>query len=131
MVDNYCSDCKKNTEIVVDYSAGDTMCSECGLVLESHSIDEKPEWRIYPDQLGDNDPVRVGHPTYLVLAEGKLSTNISRSNGVTSDFLSSSLGREENRGLNPDQPVFVASNVIAAMSDRYLNLCICVQLCVF
>ncbi|GJW44529.1 transcription initiation factor IIB-2 [Tanacetum coccineum] len=34
----------QNTEVVLDHSAGDTVCSECGLVLESHSIDER-NWR--------------------------------------------------------------------------------------
>jgi len=33
MADTYCSDCKKNTEVVHDHAAGDTVCSECGLVL--------------------------------------------------------------------------------------------------
>lgn len=126
MVDTYCSDCKKNTEIVVDYSAGDTVCSECGLVLESHSIDETPEWRTYPEELGDNDPVRVGGPTNPVLADSKLSTILSKPKGVTSNFLSSSLGRGQNRVLNPDEAFFVASKIMDTMSDRYLNLCMCV-----
>lgn len=43
MADAYCSDYKKNTEVVFDHSAGDMVCSECELVLEFHSIDETSE----------------------------------------------------------------------------------------
>ncbi|KAJ0866615.1 putative transcription factor TFIIB, Zinc finger, TFIIB-type [Helianthus annuus] len=59
-MDAYCSDCRKSTKMVFDHSAGDTVCSECGLVLESHSIDETSEWRTFANESGDNDPVRVG-----------------------------------------------------------------------
>nr|GEU42443.1 transcription initiation factor IIB-2 [Tanacetum cinerariifolium] len=62
MSDAYCLDCKRETEVVLDHSAGDTICSECGLVLESHLIDETSEWRTFANEFGDNDPVRVGEP---------------------------------------------------------------------
>ncbi|KAF9592783.1 hypothetical protein IFM89_017353 [Coptis chinensis] len=42
----------------MDHSAGDTVCSECGLVLEAHSIDETSEWRTFANESGDNDPNR-------------------------------------------------------------------------
>ncbi|GMH29534.1 hypothetical protein Nepgr_031377 [Nepenthes gracilis] len=41
------------------YSAGDTACSECGLVLESHSIDETSGWRTFANESNDNYLVRV------------------------------------------------------------------------
>ena len=63
MSDAFCSDCKRQTEVVFDHSAGDTVCSECGLVLESHSIDETSEWRTFANESGDNDPNRVGGPS--------------------------------------------------------------------
>lgn len=119
MGDAYCSDCKKSTEVVFDHSAGDTVCSECGLVLESHSIDETSEWRTFANESGDNDPVRVGGPTNPLLSDGGLSTVISQPNGTTSDFLSSSLGRWQNRGSNPDRSLILAFKTIATMSDRY------------
>lgn len=118
MADAYCSDCRKSTEVVFDHSAGDTVCSECGLVLESHSIDETSEWRTFANESGDNDPVRVGGPTNVLLNDGGLSTVISKPNGVTSDFLSSSLGRWQNRGSNPDRSLIMAFKTIATMSDR-------------
>ena len=102
----YCSDCKQQTEVVFDHLAGDTVCSECGLVLELHSIDETSKWRTFANESGDNDPVRVGGPTNPLLADGGLSTVIAKPNGSTEEFLSSSLGRQQNRGSNPDCGVF-------------------------
>ncbi|KAL7202564.1 hypothetical protein ACSBR1_034101 [Camellia fascicularis] len=118
MGDLYCPECKRGTEVVFDHSAGDTVCSECGLVLESHSIDETSEWRTFANESGDNDPVRVGGPTNPLLADGGLSTVISKPNGSTGDFLSSSLGRWQNRGSNPDRSLIQAFKAIATMSDR-------------
>ncbi|XP_059665328.1 transcription initiation factor IIB-like [Cornus florida] len=118
MGDTYCPDCKRNTEVVCDHSAGDTVCSECGLVLEAHSIDETSEWRTFANESGDNDPVRVGGPTNPLLADGGLSTVISKPNGATGDFLSSSLGRWQNRGSSADRSLVNAFKAIATMSDR-------------
>ena len=118
MGDAFCSDCKRYTEVVSDHSAGDTVCSECGLVLESHSIDETSEWRIFANESGDNDPVRVGGPTNPLLTDGGLSTVIAKPNGASGDFLSSSLGRWQNRGSNPDRGLIMAFKTIATMSDR-------------
>ncbi|RZC43932.1 hypothetical protein C5167_036872 [Papaver somniferum] len=118
MADAYCSDCKRSTEVVFDHSAGDTVCSECGLVLEAHSIDETSEWRTFANESGDNDPVRVGGPSNPLLTDGGLSTVISKPNGASGDFLSSSLGRWQNRGSNPDRSLIQAFKTIATMSDR-------------
>ncbi|GMP87898.1 hypothetical protein CsSME_00040081 [Camellia sinensis var. sinensis] len=128
MGDLYCPECKRGTEVVFDHSAGDTVCSECGLVLESHSIDETSEWRTFANESGDNDPVRVGGPTNPLLADGGLSTVISKPNGSTGDFLSSSLGRWQNRGSNPDRSLIQAFKAIATMSDR-LGLVATIKVC--
>ncbi|KAH9617095.1 hypothetical protein KSS87_012900 [Heliosperma pusillum] len=117
-MDAYCSDCKKHTEVVFDHSAGDTVCSECGLVLESHSIDETSEWRTFANESNDNDPVRVGGPSNPLLTDGGLSTVISKPNGTSGDYLSSSLGRWQNRGANPDRGLILAFKTIAIMADR-------------
>lgn len=118
MGDAFCSDCKRLTEVVFDHAAGDTVCSECGLVLESHSIDETSEWRTFANESNDNDPVRVGGPTNPLLTDGGLSTVISKPNGTTGDYLSSSLGRWQNRGANPDRGLIQAFKTIATMADR-------------
>lgn len=121
MADSYCPECKKNTEVVSDHSAGDTVCSECGLVLEAHSIDETSEWRTFANESADNDPVRVGGPSNPLLTDGGLSTVISKPNGSSGDFLTASLGRWQNRGSNPDRSLIQAFKTIATMCDR-LNL---------
>ncbi|KAG5039917.1 hypothetical protein JHK82_012071 [Glycine max] len=54
--EEYCSDCKSYTPLVYDHKAGDSICSECGLVLESRSIEEEiPKLRLYGDKLEDDD----------------------------------------------------------------------------
>ncbi|KAF2312081.1 hypothetical protein GH714_027995 [Hevea brasiliensis] len=118
MADTYCPDCKRPTEVVFDHSAGDTVCSECGLVLEAHSIDETSEWRTFANESTDNDPVRVGGPSNPLLADGGLSTVISKPTGASGDFLTTSLGRWQNRGSNPDRSLIQAFKTIATMSDR-------------
>lgn len=120
MADTYCKDCKKQTEVVFDHAAGDTICSECGLVLEAHSIDETSEWRTFANESNDNDPVRVGGPYNPLLTDGGLSTVISKPNGSSGEFLNSSLGKWQGRGTNPDRNLIQAFKSIAIMSDRCL-----------
>lgn len=95
-----------------DHSAGDTVCSECGLVLEAHSIDETSEWRTFANESGDNDPVRVGGPTNPLLPGSALVTMISK-NGASGDF-----SRWQTRGSNPDRSLIQAFKAIGIMSDR-------------
>ncbi|KAF2614364.1 hypothetical protein F2Q70_00008726 [Brassica cretica] len=109
MSDAYCTDCKRETELVVDHSAGDTLCSECGLVLESHSIDETSEWRTFANESSNSDPNRVGGPTNPLLADSALTTVIAKTNGSSGDFLSNSLGRWQNRNGSAEQICSVAN----------------------
>jgi transcription initiation factor TFIIB len=112
-----CPDCHRVTEVVVDHAAGDEICSECGLVLESHSIDETSEWRTFSNESSTNDPVRVGGPSNPLLTDGGMSTIITKPNGAQGDFMSS-LGRWQNRGSNPDRSLIIAFRTIATMADR-------------
>ncbi|XP_047968279.1 transcription initiation factor IIB-2-like [Salvia hispanica] len=116
MSDTFCPDCKRNTEVVCDHAAGDTVCSECGLVLEARSIDETSEWRTFADDSGDHDPNRVGGPVNPLLGDAALSTVISRApNGSNVD---SSLTRLQNRGGDPDRALLMAFKAISSMADR-------------
>ncbi|BBM99631.1 transcription initiation factor TFIIB [Marchantia polymorpha subsp. ruderalis] len=112
-----CPECHKATEVVVDHAAGDMVCSECGLVLEAHSIDETSEWRTFSNESSSNDPVRVGGPSNPLLTDGGMSTIITKPNGAQGDFMSS-LGRWQNRGSNPDRSLIIAFRTIATMADR-------------
>lgn len=93
LLEALCPDYKKPTEIFLDHAAGDTVCVECGLVLEAHSIDETSEWRTFANESGDNDCVRVGGPSNPLLTDRGFSTVISKPNGNSGDSLTSTLGR--------------------------------------
>ncbi|KAH9775871.1 transcription initiation factor IIB-2 [Citrus sinensis] len=119
MADSYCADCKRLTEVVFDHSAGDTICSECGLVLEAYSVDETSEWRIFANESSDHDPVRVGGPLNPLLSDGGLSTVIAKPTaGGSTELLSGSLGKLQARGSHPDRNLIQAFKSISAMSDR-------------
>ncbi|XP_050223772.1 transcription initiation factor IIB-2-like [Mercurialis annua] len=121
MADSYCSDCKKLTEVVFDHSAGDTICSECGLVLEAHSVDESSEWRTFANESSDHDPNRVGGPINPLLTDGGLTTVISKTTGSKSnnDMVSGgSLAKWQSRGSNPDRGLIQAFKSISALADR-------------
>ncbi|XP_057483889.1 transcription initiation factor IIB-like [Actinidia eriantha] len=111
MADLYCPECKRATEVVLDHASGDAVCSECGLVLEAHSIDETSEWRTFADSADNHDPTRVGGPTSPLLSDGGLSTVISGPNGP-------SLARWHNHGSEADRSLIQAFKAIATMSDR-------------
>lgn len=120
MSESYCSDCKRNAEVVFDHAAGDTVCSECGLVLEARSIDETSEWRTFADDSGDHDPNRVGGPVNPLLGDAALTTVISRgANGSNGD---PSMARLQNRGGDPDRAIVLAFKTISNMADRYVVL---------
>ncbi|KAM3412317.1 hypothetical protein ACQJBY_003799 [Aegilops geniculata] len=74
----YCPDCRRATEVVLDHGTGDTICTECALVLDAHYIDECSEWRNFADDGGgeDRDPSRVGASGDPFL-RAKLSTVIA------------------------------------------------------
>ena len=120
--DLFCTDCRSYTELVFDHSAGDVVCSECGLVLESRSVDETSEWRTFADDSGDHDPVRVGEPVNPLLSGGGLSTVISMPVGSRGD---SSIMRLQNHRGDPDRSLLMVFKSIANMSDR--SVCVSVR----
>ena len=75
----FCPDCHRATEVVLDHSTGDTICTECALVLDAHYIDEGSEWRTFSDDGDDRDPSRVDSTDDPFL-DAKLSTSITYSN---------------------------------------------------
>lgn len=62
-----CPQCK-GTQFRVWQAEGDLVCVRCGLVVDSHMIDETPEWNTYQDQ--EQDMCRTGGP---VQADGSLA----------------------------------------------------------
>eukprot|EP00898_Chlorokybus_atmophyticus_P007033 jgi/Chlat1/7330/Chrsp59S06948 len=113
-----CPECKEETEIAEDHSAGDMICTQCGLVLEARAIDESSEWRTFTNESPNNDPVRVGGPLNPLLSDGGLSTVISKTGGGAD---AANLSRWSNRSSNPDRNLINAFKAIAGMAER-LNL---------
>jgi transcription initiation factor TFIIB len=61
--------------VVKDGDRGETVCEECGLVVETDEIDRGPEWRAF-DAGEKGRKSRVGAPTTTMMHDKGLSTNI-------------------------------------------------------
>jgi transcription initiation factor TFIIB len=68
-----CPECDGRLEAAAD--TGETVCSECGLVVEEDEIDRGPEWRAFDSAERDRKS-RVGAPTTKMMHDEGLSTNI-------------------------------------------------------
>ena len=68
-----CPEC--SGKLIVDDEHGETVCTECGLVVEEDSVDRGPEWRAFDAQEKD-EKSRVGAPTTNMMHDKGLSTNI-------------------------------------------------------
>ena len=68
-----CPEC--SGKLIVDDEHGETVCTECGLVVEEDSVDRGPEWRAFDAQEKDQKS-RVGAPTTNMMHDRGLSTNI-------------------------------------------------------
>ncbi|MHC3439749.1 transcription initiation factor IIB [Natrialbaceae archaeon A-gly3] len=72
-----CPECSGN--LIVDDEHGETVCEDCGLVVEEDSVDRGPEWRAF-DAAEKNEKSRVGAPTTNTMHDKGLSTNIDWRN---------------------------------------------------
>jgi transcription initiation factor TFIIB len=68
-----CPEC--GGRLVDDSEHGETVCQDCGLVVEEDSIDHGPEWRAF-DSAEKDSKSRVGAPTTKMMHDNGLSTNI-------------------------------------------------------
>jgi transcription initiation factor TFIIB len=68
-----CPECAGN--LVTDEERGETVYTECGLVVEEDEIDPGPEWRAF-DASEKDEKSRVGAPTTNMMHDKGLSTNI-------------------------------------------------------
>ncbi|WP_410765919.1 transcription initiation factor IIB [Haloferax sp. DFSO60] len=73
---NGCPECNGH----LDFDAGETVCSDCGLVVSEYRIDHGPEWRSFSDD--DRNPARTGAPLTHSRHDRGLSTKIGRSTRI-------------------------------------------------
>jgi transcription initiation factor TFIIB len=68
-----CPEC--GGRLQADSEHGETVCADCGLVVEEDEIDHGPEWRAF-DPKEKDEKSRVGAPTTKMMHDKGLSTNI-------------------------------------------------------
>ncbi|EMA50330.1 transcription initiation factor IIB [Halococcus thailandensis] len=72
-----CPEC--GGRLAADSEHGETVCTNCGLVVEADEIDRGPEWRAF-DSAERDQKSRVGAPTTNMMHDKGLSTNIGWQN---------------------------------------------------
>jgi transcription initiation factor TFIIB len=68
-----CPEC--GGRLMADAEHGETVCEDCGLVVEEDEVDRGPEWRAF-DSAEKDEKSRVGAPTTNMMHDQGLSTNI-------------------------------------------------------
>lgn len=72
-----CLRCEKNS-LISDPDTGETICSNCGIVLSEKINDLGPEWRSFSDEKPDRE--RGGPPTSITMYDMGLATKINSQN---------------------------------------------------
>jgi len=91
-----CPEC--GAEGVRDESHGETVCTECGVVLEDDLVDRGPEWRAF-DASERDEKSRVGAPTTGLLHDKGLSSVIDWKDQDAQGAALSSKKRQEMQRL--------------------------------
>jgi len=79
---NQCPECGGR----VATNVAETVCEECGLVLEDERIDHGPEWRSFSDD--EQNRERTGAPLTVTRHDRGLSTEIGRGTDANGNQLS-------------------------------------------
>lgn len=79
-----CPECKQpNPNVIEEFSSGDLVCGDCGLILGDRVVDTRSEWRTFANDEGD-DPSRVGAASNPLLdGIDEFETIISSRDGNT------------------------------------------------
>lgn len=91
-----CTDCNTYPpNLVEEFSSGDMVCGDCGLVLGTRIIDTRSEWRTFAnDDQNNDDPSRVGDSVNPLLNGSQLETTIAFDGKDARD-----LQRAQNKAL--------------------------------
>jgi len=73
----HCPEC--GGQLISDTEHAETVCNDCGLVVDEGEIDRGPEWRAF-DAGEKDEKSRVGAPTTNMMHDQGLSTNIGWQN---------------------------------------------------
>uniref|UniRef100_A0ACD5XNX4 Uncharacterized protein n=1 Tax=Avena sativa TaxID=4498 RepID=A0ACD5XNX4_AVESA len=121
MESSHCKDCNVSTVIVLDHATGDTICSECGLVLDSHYVDEKPDWRNSSTHFASKDdnrgPISTAESTNNLRSKQN-STSVARLEQRTFDHHHSLRGNVQKSVDFSSRQSDTAFHYIADMADR-------------
>uniref|UniRef100_A0A0D9X5A0 TFIIB-type domain-containing protein n=1 Tax=Leersia perrieri TaxID=77586 RepID=A0A0D9X5A0_9ORYZ len=119
---SYCKDCHLAVTVVVDHATGDTICTDCGLVLEERYVDETSEWRTFSDSTGgeDRDPNRVGGCSDPFLTHAELGTVVTsatkrQSSATSLPRVHLDMGRES---WSHENSLVVAFRAISDMAEQ-------------
>lgn len=76
-----CPDCRTlPPNLLEEFSNGDMVCGDCGVVVGTRIIDTRSEWRTFAnDDQGGDDPSRVGGPQDEFIDGEQLSTSVAFS----------------------------------------------------
>jgi len=112
-----CPDCQNNPpNLIEEFSSGDMVCGDCGLVLGARIVDTRSEWRTFSnDDQNNDDPSRVGDGPNVLLNGDQLETSIAFGDGSKSR----ELHRAQNRSSNDkgNKALLAAYKEIGAMCE--------------
>jgi transcription initiation factor TFIIB len=115
-----CPACRSETpNLVEDFSAGDLICGDCGIVVGGRIIDTRSEWRNFAnDGTSGDDPSRVGGPSNPLLDGGSLGTIIGSLDNYSG--ASKELSRAQGRAtMRPGEKALMAAfRNISTICDR-------------
>lgn len=114
-----CPNCRTDPpELREEYSSGDLVCGECGMVLGDRIVDTRSEWRTFANEEGD-DPSRVGQAANPILdgLTESLETRISGRDGHSG--VAAALQRANGRTAgNSNRAILDGFEAIQNKADR-------------
>jgi transcription initiation factor TFIIB len=113
----FCPECKDNSNIVEEFSSGDTVCGNCGLVLGDRIVDTRSEWRTFANDENGDDPSRVGAAADPLLNGSQLDTVISARDGFSGRAKELSRAQTKSAATKSERNLVSAYKEIGAMSD--------------